>query len=283
MAFLDPRTGLPRGIGVGSTGTGSPTNPTYFTNPAPPPVTGPLGTTTTPRRRRPRAAATSSPFDVQGLLQSLLNPIQADLKAQGQVDLAGRNSAINRALVQFGAIPDFGQAQQALGPEPRRHRLRRHGAARQREPVQRDEAACDSSTPTPSARSEQALAAKGLLQSGDLGFQLNREQQQYGQAQYDANQQLLDYINSYQQGYLQAERARQAQLANYGNSALQQLLGLFPGGLPGSKPSDTPAETPPPPPPAYQAPVGSTATFDTYNSGDALNRYLAGQLNRRGL
>lgn len=234
---LDPATGLPKKKTPGYTQqqvtTSLALNPQaglQYVNPnvfAPLAGVNPIGSTSS------SDTGGSSPFDVQKLLDSLLNPIKSDLAAQGQVDLAGRNAGINRALVQFGQLPDFGQAQQALGlnigdivsPDTAQLAASNPYSATKQLAQQHTDAV---------QKIRQALAARGMLQSGELGYQLNREQQQYGQAQYNAGQQLLDFINGLQQGYLQSEAQRQATLGSSANNALQQLLGLFPNGLPGS-------------------------------------------------
>lgn len=64
-----------------------------------------------------------------------------------------------------------------------------------------------------------ALNARGLLNSGETGYQLGQQQQSYTQAQYDARQKLTDYMTQYQQGYLTAQQQIQQQLASSASSA----------------------------------------------------------------
>jgi hypothetical protein len=163
----------------------------------------------------------------------------ADLKAQGVGDAAARKLARNRALVQFGYMPDFNSLdQQLLGGD-----------------LQSD---IDPTTPgliergneagtTTKARLElahkdavrnitNALASRGLLRSGETGFQLGREKQQYDVANYDASQKLVDYLAGVQAAFMQSERIRQGEKRAGASDAYQrslQLAGLGFGGAGG--------------------------------------------------
>lgn len=61
-----------------------------------------------------------------------------------------------------------------------------------------------------------ALAAHGILGSGDLGYRQGEENRQYGNNVYDARKSLLSQLNDYQQQYLSQKNALE--------SALQQAL-----------------------------------------------------------
>jgi hypothetical protein len=102
-----------------------------------------------------------------------------------------------------------------------------------------------------------ALNARGLLGSGEAGFQLNKEQQNYTQGEYDSQAKLLDYLSSYQQGYLQAEQSRQSQLAQSASDAANRQLAL----------------------PQNQPSAGTTAAFDHVDqNGQAVYRAPDGTL-----
>ncbi len=62
------------------------------------------------------------------------------------------------------------------------------------------------------------LAARGILNSGEYGYQAGEEARWKAQQQYDGEQQLLAALNGYQQQYLGAVGGAQDSL----NSALQQ-------------------------------------------------------------
>jgi len=64
------------------------------------------------------------------------------------------------------------------------------------------------------------LAARGLLRSGDLGYKQGQQARQYGQARYNAYNDLLGQLNSSLGGYLST-----AQNAN--DQYLQSLLQAF--------------------------------------------------------
>lgn len=67
------------------------------------------------------------------------------------------------------------------------------------------------------------LNKRGLLNSGEAGFQLDRQNTGYRQAQSDATSKLLDYLNQYQQGYAQAQAQRAQGLASaYSGAADRQ-------------------------------------------------------------
>jgi hypothetical protein len=138
----------------------------------------------------------------------LFKQSQADMAAMNIQDEASRNAAINRAVIQFGATPDFGKAQQSLGldlgailnPETA-------GLASQNQfstQAQLNKANTDGIR-----QIRRSLAARGGLQSGELGYQLNENQTRYGQAQNDATQKLLDYIGGVQSAYTSYQRQQE--------------------------------------------------------------------------
>lgn len=68
-----------------------------------------------------------------------------------------------------------------------------------------------------------ALNARGILNSGETPYELDRQGTAYGQAQFDARSKLLDYLGQYQQGYVQAQQSKAAQLAQaYSDAATRQ-------------------------------------------------------------
>jgi hypothetical protein len=73
------------------------------------------------------------------------------------------------------------------------------------------------------------LNKRGLLHSGEAGYQLDQLNTGYRQAQSDAYQKLLGYLQQYQQGYLSAVNGNTANLTNAISSAATRQAGLNQG------------------------------------------------------
>ena len=143
-------------------------------------------------------------------------------------DLASRNALIQRALVNFGSVPDLASLAQRLGLSE--SDLQGLAGADVQKLAQENTAAGLSTQ----ARLKQAnddairqitneLNKRGLLNSGEAGYQLDRQNLGYRQAQSDATNRLLDYLNQYQQGYAAAQAAKAQQLASaYSDAANRQ-------------------------------------------------------------
>jgi hypothetical protein len=164
-----------------------------------------------PSQQQPQSGLPAGMPDYASLIANdpLFKQSQADMAAMGIQDEASRNAAINRAVVQFGATPDLAKAQQTLGLDlgsilnPDTQTWRGRTSIRRR----RSWAA---RTRTRTGRSPACLAARGGLQSGDLGYYLQRNATSYGQAQNDATQKLLDFIGGVQSQYTTYQRQQQA-------------------------------------------------------------------------
>lgn len=70
------------------------------------------------------------------------------------------------------------------------------------------------------------LNKRGLLHSGETGYQLDQQNLGYRQAQSDAYGKFLGYLQQYQQGYLTAQQQRAASLASSVNSAADRQYNL---------------------------------------------------------
>ena len=93
------------------------------------------------------------------------------------------------------------------------------------------------------------LNKRGLLNSGEAGYQLDQQNLGYRQAQQDAYSKFLGYLQQYQQGYLAAQQQRASSLANAVNSAADRQYNLYqspPGSVNPPPPVDD-NSTPPPP------------------------------------
>lgn len=97
------------------------------------------------------------------------------------------------------------------------------------------------------------LNKRGLLNSGESGYQLDQQNLGYRQAQQDAYSKFLSYLQQYQQGYLTAQQQRAASLATSINSAADRQYNL------NQSPPAAAAPAPPAPPVGGATPnVGST-------------------------
>lgn len=199
----------------------------------------------------------------------------ADMKAANVADLGSRNAAFNRAIINFGQVPDMQAAQQALGLDlgsvidPQTAQLAQQNQYS-------TEANLQHSFQQGIMKLRQALAARGALQSGELGYQLGEANRSFGNAQNSATQQLLDALSGYQSQYTNAVNGRQASstqallealtrvLSQYGNTG-----GGYGGG--GGGGGGTGTSTPPPPPPPTAAPSGGTVAQNIQNYGIGQN------------
>jgi hypothetical protein len=227
---LDPITGLPKKK------TTQQDNQTQFGNNVFGPQTGPgaginyLSGSVGPSVNFPGTASVPGfTPDYAALINAdpLLGQTRADFAANGVTDAASRNAAINRALVQFGAIPDMAKAQDALGlnlgdlVDPNTRQL----ASQNQFSTQ----ATLSDALQKQIRSiRQSLAARGGLRSGELGFQLGEANKQFGQAENDATQKLLDSLGGYQSAYVEGQRQAQAALRQAQQEAAARQAQLHP-------------------------------------------------------
>jgi hypothetical protein len=158
-------------------------------------------------------------LDVQGLLA-----------AGGASDMASRNAAIQNAYVQFGGnVGDLSQiakqlgmteadVQNALGPDAQRLAQENTSAGLS------TQARLSQANQDAIQKIKAELNKRGLLNSGETGFELDRQNLGFRQAQSDATQKLLGYLQQYQQGYLSAQQGREGTLAQaYGDAANRQF------------------------------------------------------------
>lgn len=159
--------------------------------------------------------APSNQPDYKALIQAALGPLSAQLGAEGVADLTGRNNQFVRALGQFGEQFDLGQANQAFGPEfvgeaglgellPQANAL----AAQTTGAGVSYQARASKARKDAVRQIRNILASRGLLRSGELGYQLQEQQTAFDTGQYDARQQLQDYLTAVNQGYVEAQRQR---------------------------------------------------------------------------
>jgi hypothetical protein len=228
-------------MGMGGVGGSTLSNPASYGSGLPATNTG-IPTTTAP----PAASAPPPPPDYASLIASDpgYQQLLADLTAQGIASQASRTAAQQRAAVQFGEVPNgLSAAELGLTGDLSALNDPTIAAAASNNPYSTE--ARLSQTHTDALRSiMNSLAASGMLHSGEAGFQLNRENTNYGQGQYDATQKLLDYLSQVQSAFLTSQQ--QAALAREQGleAALARIMSMYPNGFGGQNPNPTP--TPPP-------------------------------------
>jgi hypothetical protein len=168
---------------------------------------------------------------------------QNALSAGSISDLASRNAAIQAAYVSFGGNVDAAQlakqlgmseadVQNALGPDAQRLAQENTSAGLS------TQARLQQANQDAIMKIRQELNKRGLLNSGETGFELDRQNLGYRQAQSDATNKLLGYLQQYQQGYLSAQQQREGTLAQAYSDAANRQFGQ------------------------HQSSAGSTATLD---------------------
>lgn len=216
-ADIDPTTGLPRKKKTTTNQVFAP--PTGY---APGGVTYGFPTGDGGSQAAPRSPFTTPGFtpDYKALIDAALGPMSAQFGADDIADQNTRNQQLIRALGQFGQQLDLGSANAAFGQDfvnqsglagllPQANQL-----AQQTTDAGQSYMARATKTHTDQIRAiKNALAAKGALQSGELGHQLQEEQGRYDTGQYDARLQVQDYVSELQRGYATAQRQRAQQLA----------------------------------------------------------------------
>jgi hypothetical protein len=154
---------------------------------------------------------------------------QNALLAGSAGDLASRNALIQRALVNFGSVPDLATLAKQLGLS-QEDLSGLAGSDVQRLAQENTDAGLSTQARLAQANQDairqltNQLNARGLLNSGESAYELDRQDTGYRQAQSDATQKLLDYLNQYQQGYASAQAQRAQALASaYGSAADRQF------------------------------------------------------------
>jgi hypothetical protein len=146
-------------------------------------------------------------------------------------DRAGLKAARQRAVTQFGVVPDFASLDPGLvGPDLETDIDAATQAAAKSNPY--SVAANLASAHTNAVRNlKNQLAARGMLGSGEAGFQLQNENTAFGQGNYNATNKLLDYIGGANSSFASAEQQRQQAAAQ-----ARQQAATFEAGLPQNQP-----------------------------------------------
>lgn len=138
--------------------------------------------------------------------------LEALLKAQSASDAATRKANINRAIIDYGALPDFSaspfQSQFMSDIDPITGQL----AAANTQSGVSQLARLNRAHETNQLRIPDTMAARGILFSGETGYQLGEENLRHTQAVYDTTRGLTDYISGALAAYQQSEQGRSLQL-----------------------------------------------------------------------
>jgi hypothetical protein len=194
----------------------------------------------------PAAPASPAPVDYNALLASdpILGQTLAGYNSQGVQNQAQLTAQQQRALIQFGKVPSINLSAYGASIDPTTAQLADQNTAAGTSTVANLQRAYQQAQ----QGSDASLAARGILHSGAYGQHAAENLQGYNQAGYQANQQLMDYLQGIYSGYLQQQQNLQSQGAQATNDALTRLIqqiqaGQITGGVPAAAP-------PPPPPPA---------------------------------
>ena len=146
---------------------------------------------------------------------------------------AQRNAVFQTDVTQYGEVPDLAQAAKALGLSstdltgilgPDIAKLAQENTAAGTSTVAR--LGADNTKAIGAIKN--ALAARGVFNSGETGYQLGQQQQAYMNAGYDALQKLFGGMDTAQQGYLTAEQQRLEAIAQVISDAANRAAGEYP-------------------------------------------------------
>lgn len=205
----------------------------------------------------PLSGAGTAPVDYQKLLADdpLLGQALAGYNAQGVQNQAQLSAAQMRALIQYGQVPSM-SLPGSPSVDPATQQLASQNTAAGTSTV----AALRRAYNLQQQGSDASLAARGILRSGAYGQHAAENLQGYNQAGYQADQQLLDYLQGLYSGYLSQQQTLQGSSVQATNDALNRLLaqiqaGQISGAAAQPPPAAAPVEAPPGTPPGLTGTV----------------------------
>lgn len=163
-----------------------------------------------------------------------LHDAAAALAAGGAQSQAALNAQLSGAYTSFGKNIDLGalakslgmtqaDIQNALGPDAQKLAQENTDAGLS------TTARLDQANQKATHQILANLNKRGMLNSGETGYQLDQQNLGYRQAQSDAYSKFLGYLQQYQQGYLTAQQQRSGQLASAYSSAADRQYNLNSG------------------------------------------------------
>lgn len=229
----------PPPLGPGTGGGVAPPPPVSSGSPplTPPPALSSFGSTSPQGTPLPAPPATNYTQNI--LNDPLYQQEMAQLSSQGIQSAAERKAATDRALVNFGEIPDFTNAVKGLGLDPGSPMFQwlnsdvdeatRRGATGLTKSGLSTVARLRTGHNTALDGLMSTLAARGIVRSGSTGVGVGLENHNYLDGQFQARNQLLDYLSGVQSAFAQSEAMRAQQQAQYAQDATTRQSQQNPG------------------------------------------------------
>ena len=203
-----------------------------------------------------------APVDLMSLIANdpLYQQMKGQLGAQDVSDAASRKAAIDRALINWGVVPDSAGLQ-GLSPDDLAMLKGDIDPATAALAAKNTSEGLSLSSRIAQAHADNlsqlrnSLAARGMLSSGTTGFQTGREDLQNKQASSDALGALLDQINSYIGSYKQGVLGRAGQLGQGASDAANRVRDYL--GATNPSPAAVAPATPAPVSPALRVAIPS--------------------------
>lgn len=198
--------------------------------------TGGTGTAMLPQGRSSSIFAPQAPSGPQprgnpyaGLLQDYMNQQRADFAAESAADKGGMINALRKYIISYGASPNFEQfggiGGDAAGYLKEAMDANTMALARKAE---EEGLSSHARLAEQNARATRlipaALAARGILRSGQTGSDLADQAMQYKRAGYDMLSELMGGVTGSVSNFQAAERQRQRALADAEMQAAWQAM-----------------------------------------------------------
>jgi len=162
-----------------------------------------------------------------GILQDYLNQQRADFAADSSADKGGMINALRKYIISYGAAPDFAQLggvggdAQGFLKEAMDEKTMGLAAKAEAEGLS-SHARLGQQNNKATRFIPEALAARGMLRSGQTGADLGEQAMSYKQAGYDMLNEMLSGITGSVGNFQENERGRQRQLAEAAMNAAMQ-------------------------------------------------------------
>lgn len=191
-------------------------------------------------------SSSSTPPSIADYLAAIQNdPIYqqtlSGINAQGVADAGGLGNGILQALVGRGIAPDAASIASKLGlGSDVANWIASHVDLGMASKLANDantsgvseQSHLDLAHNTAMQNIKDALAARGMLQSGATPFMTGREEDNYKNNVYQADKALSDYINGAYQAFLGREQGRQGSASTALEDAYNRLVALYGDSLP---------------------------------------------------